>query len=128
MWKWTAIIIGGLHVLNAGLMWAAPDAWYVRVPGVSATGPFNMHFVRDIALIFLVSGVALIAGALRGSRAALLFGASWPALHALFHIWIWVGRGMPLDPVAFTNSAGIQLPAWLALTAALKLAQKEVFA
>ncbi|HEY0437704.1 MAG TPA: hypothetical protein VGC92_13770, partial [Phenylobacterium sp.] len=43
----------GLAMLFAGL-W-----WYGVVPGVTATGPFNPHFVRDIGAAYLVSGTAL---------------------------------------------------------------------
>ena len=54
-----------------------------------------------------------------------IIGATWPALHALFHIWIWISRGFPLDHVASSNLTAIQLPAWLALAAALNFARKE---
>ncbi|WP_146344380.1 hypothetical protein [Falsiphaeobacter marinintestinus] len=117
--------VGALHIINALWMWLWPENWYLTVPGVTATGPFNMHFVRDIALIFLVSGSGLIWSALRGPIALGLWAAMWPCLHALFHIWIWAGRGAPFDFVALSNLLGIQLPAWLALISITLLIKKD---
>jgi len=37
----------------------------------------------------------------------------------------WISRGFPLDHVASSNLTAIQLPAWLALAAALNFARKE---
>ncbi len=44
-------------------MLAVPADWYFAVPGVTTTGPFNQHFIRDIGLIFVLIGVAYIWGA-----------------------------------------------------------------
>lgn len=115
-----------LHCTTAGFMWIDPQHWYHLVPGVAMMGPFNSHFVRDIALIFGLSGAALLFGLWRRNRTALLFGATWPVLHALFHVWIWVTRGAPADIVALTNLLGIQLPAWLVLAAAWPQTAEEV--
>jgi hypothetical protein len=46
-------------------MLASPEGWYLAVPGVTTTGPFNQHFVRDIGLIFLFVGTLYAAGAMR---------------------------------------------------------------
>ena len=59
-------------------------------------------------------------GAGKRNVTAAVFGAAWPCFHALFHIWIWLGRGVPFDEIALVNLVGIQLPAWLALMAALQ--------
>lgn len=108
---------GTIYVVNAFTMWFAPMWWYETVPGLTMMGPFNSHFVRDIGLIYLVSGLGLIYGA-RAPHVA-LFASLWPILHALFHAWIFVQRGMPLDLIAATNLILIQLPAWLCLWSAL---------
>src|SRR5215472_2018283 len=55
-----AVILGIGLGLNALLMLAVPAAWYAAVPGVTQTGPFNPHFVRDIGAAYLVTGAALI--------------------------------------------------------------------
>lgn len=108
-----------LYYLAAGAyMLIDPAVWYARTPGVIATGPFNSHFVRDIALAFIVSGGAIALGTAGAVRQTALAGAAWPCLHALFHLLIWFARGLPVDLVAAVNLAGIQLPAWLALWAA----------
>lgn len=125
MWRILLIAIGVYYVLIGGYMWFAPLTWYSRTPGVSDTGPFNMHFVMDIALIFAVAGGAMLFGVIRRNRTACAIGAIWPGLHAAFHIWIWITRGMPGDPVALANLLGIQFPAWLAVLAILKLFKSE---
>ena len=53
------VLLGLLGVLNFGnglVMLATPHRWYEQVPGVAATGPFNHHFVIDIALAYCASG------------------------------------------------------------------------
>jgi len=104
----------------AAMMWLAPMAWYESTPGVAMMGPFNLHFIRDVALAYLVSGAALFWGAWKSDKTALVFGAAWPCLHALFHLYIWVMRGVPFDLIAAANLGGIQLPAWVALALALR--------
>ncbi|ONF96839.1 hypothetical protein [Sphingomonas jeddahensis] len=70
-------------------MLAAPARWYFAVPGVTTTGPFNQHFVRDIGLIFVLIGAAMLSGALLPAQRVALWSASglWLASHALFHLW-----------------------------------------
>ncbi len=91
------LILGTFHLLNGLYMLAAPMAWYMAVPGVSASGPLNHHFIADIGLIFVASGTGLILGARKGLRAAVwaTAGAAWPALHAVLHIWGWFANGFP---------------------------------
>lgn len=106
----------------AAHMWMAPHHWYESIPGVAAMGPYNVHFVRDIALAFLVSALSLGWASWKFNRTAAVIGAAWPCLHAVFHIWIWaMMRNMALDYVALVNLLGIQTPAWLALWAGLNL-------
>ncbi|MCA8900662.1 MAG: hypothetical protein KDA53_05370 [Hyphomonas sp.] len=127
MWKPVLFLIAALNGLNALIMWFAPQYWYDTVPGVAMMGPLNFHFVRDIALVFGMSAGALAWGAVKLDRTAAVIGATWPCLHALFHIWIWAThRGAPFDQIAFVNLAGIQLPAWAALTAAFKFRTREI--
>jgi len=109
--------LGAYYVGVGVLMWVAPLLWYELTPGVAMMGPYNLHFVRDIALVFLVSGVGLSWGAMQWDRTGCVMGAAWPVLHALFHLWIWGARGAPADVVALINLFGIQLPVWLALLA-----------
>lgn len=124
MMKFALYLLGALALLNALIMWFAPMTWYEAVPGVAMMGPFNIHFIRDIALVFAFSGGALAWGAWKGAGLVALCGATWPVLHAIFHIQIWVARGLPFDDVAFVNLAGIQLPAWAGLYFAWRLYQQ----
>jgi hypothetical protein len=104
------LILGAFHLLNGLYMLAAPMAWYLAVPGVSLSGPPNHHFIADIGLIFVASGAGLMLGARKGVRAAVLAaaGATWPALHALFHIWGWFAHGFPATgPVIAAEVVGV---------------------
>jgi hypothetical protein len=81
-------MVGITQVAFGLLLLVAPRAFYDAVPGVSETGPFNPHFVRDIGGAFLVAGAGLIWGAVdpRG-RAAAVAGAAFLWIHALIHVW-----------------------------------------
>ena len=117
--------LSAYFLINAGFMWSAPIAWYDTVPGVAQTGPYNSHFIKDVALAFLVSALALMAAARLDDYRLAIFGAAWPCLHAVFHIWIWiVHRNTAVDAIAVTNLLGIQVPAWTALVAASQLKQE----
>ncbi len=85
----TAVVLGALAVANGLFMLAYPEAWYVSVPGVTTTGPFNQHFIRDIGLVFLLVGTAFLAGAATVRYRVVLWSAAtlWLAGHALFHFW-----------------------------------------
>ncbi len=54
-----AVALGLAALANGVYMLLAPESWYFAVPGVTTTGPFNQHFVRDIGLIFLLLGDCL---------------------------------------------------------------------
>ena len=83
-----AVILGIGLGLNAFLMLAVPAAWYAAVPGVTQTGPFNPHFVRDIGAAYLVTGAALICfAASPKAQSAVQAGAAFLTLHALVHLW-----------------------------------------
>ncbi|HKU41052.1 MAG TPA: hypothetical protein VJR89_22975 [Polyangiales bacterium] len=97
-----------------------PNAWYFAVPGVTTTGPFNPHFVRDIGMIYLFIGVALALGAARPPfRVALWAGAAvWLCGHALFHFWE-VAAGICGVSALSRDFAGVTAPAVLALALAV---------
>jgi hypothetical protein len=125
MWRICLLAVAVLDMGSAVSMWFTPHTWYNTVPGVAMMGPFNLHFIRDVALAFLMSAGALAYGAWRADRTAAVIGAAWPCLHALFHIWIWIMCGLPFDQIAVVNLIGIQLPSWLALAAALNFSPRE---
>lgn len=96
-------------------IWVFPQVFYDRTPGLAAMGPFSIHFMRDVALAHLAGGLILVAALVRGSRELAVAGSAWFALHAVFHIWIWAGRGAQADVVALTNWGGVIVPSLLFL-------------
>ena len=95
-----AVLLGLALAANGIFMLVSPEHWYVLVPGVTSTGPFNQHFLRDIGLIFVFLGGAFLVGAARPEVRVLLWGAAaiWLLGHALFHFWeVAVGICSPSD-------------------------------
>lgn len=84
-----AAVLGVAAEANGVFMLWSPEAWYLSVPGVTTTGPFNQHFVRDIGLIFLFVGTAFLVGAFLPRHRVILWGTPtlWLSGHALFHVW-----------------------------------------
>lgn len=112
---------GGFLSLNGLFMLINPLAWYELVPGVTDTGFFNQHFIRDIGMIQLFLGVAFIIGLGMPERRIGLWAAAtaWLSAHALFHFWevavgICAPSVIPRDFPAVTMPAlfGIALTLW----------------
>ena len=83
-----AWIVGLGLAANGLIMLGFPADWYAFVPGVTETGSFNPHFVRDIGAAYAVAGAALVWFALaRNARPAAQAGAAFLVLHALVHLW-----------------------------------------
>ena len=83
-----ALVLGIALAANGLVMLGAPESWYAAVPGVTQTGPFNPHFVRDIGAAYVVSGAALAWFTVdRAARAAAVAAAAFLTLHALVHLW-----------------------------------------
>jgi uncharacterized protein YjeT (DUF2065 family) len=118
----TMVALNGLFLSANGLfMLIAPLAWYELVPGVTDTGFFNQHFIRDIGMIQLFLGVAFGLGLFMPERRVGLWTAatSWLCAHALFHFWeVAVGicspAAIPRDFPAVTLPAllGLALTIW----------------
>jgi hypothetical protein len=58
------ILIAAFLAANALTMLAAPAAWYYSVDGVAATGPLNIHFVRDIGCVSVSEAAGVYGPAL----------------------------------------------------------------
>jgi hypothetical protein len=82
-------VLAAAAIANGIFMLIAPENWYFAVPGVTMTGPFNQHFVRDIGLIFLFIGGAFFLGIVNSDLRIILWAAPslWLSGHALFHLW-----------------------------------------
>jgi len=89
MRKLLASILGILLGANALWMLATPLHWYAHIPGVTESGPANMHFIRDIGCAFLVAALALLWFAAAPKRAwpAVLAGGTFLLLHSSIHVW-----------------------------------------
>jgi hypothetical protein len=115
-----AVVLGlnGLAML-AGSWW-----WYNHVPGVTATGAFNWHFIRDIGATYLTVTLGLAWFAWRPAQGwpALAAAALFLVLHAGIHIfdascsktgWADVIRDFPgvyLPAILAGAIAGLNLP------------------
>jgi hypothetical protein len=98
--------------LNGLFMLVAPLTWYDFVPGVTDTGFFNQHFIRDIGIIQLFLGVAFAVGMIRPDRRIGLWAAAtlWLIAHALFHFWE-VAVGICAPSVLARDFPAVTLPA-----------------
>ena len=54
-------VLMGLGSLGNGVfMFFAPETWFERgYPGVTDTGPMNIHFIRDIGVVYAIVGSGL---------------------------------------------------------------------
>jgi hypothetical protein len=111
-----ALLLGLFLVGNGLVMLADPADWYFAVPGVTTTGPFNQHFLRDIGLIYVMMGGGFLAGIARPRERVVLWAAStlWLAGHALFHFWE-VSVGICGTSALVRDFPGVTTPAILGL-------------
>jgi hypothetical protein len=107
-----ALALGIAALANGLLMLGSPEGWYFAVPGVTTTGPFNQHFVRDIGLIFLFIGAAFLTGTALPRYRIVLWAAPtlWLWSHALFHFWE-VAVGICGPSVLLRDFPAVTLPA-----------------
>lgn len=79
-----------LYYLTTGLYISVfPLLFYETGPGVSDTGPYNMHFLRDVGFAFTISALGIAYGLRRKLKPLLVFGTAWLAMHGLFHLILW---------------------------------------
>lgn len=107
-----AIVMGVAALANGLLMLVSPDRWYLTVPGVTTTGHFNQHFVRDIGLVFIFVGTSFLAGAAKPRFRLLLWflPTAWLSGHAIFHFWE-VAAGISEHAALARDFAAVTLPA-----------------
>jgi hypothetical protein len=112
---------------NGLVMLVAGRWWYGAVPGVTQTGPFNPHFVKDIGAAYLVVGVAFAWLAARPSpiaRGAVIAAAVFLGLHAGVHIVDAAGDPGGLADLA-RDFPGVFMPALLAAWIAIAYFQES---
>lgn len=110
-----AIAVGLLAGGNGLAMLVIPKTWFWSVDGVSLTGGYNAHFIRDIGMVYVLTGVAMFAGLARPAQRALLWGAAaaWLMSHALFHLWE-VAAGICGPDAIARDFLGVTLPGLIA--------------
>lgn len=106
---------------NGLFMLVAPLVWYDIVPGVTHTGSFNQHFIRDIGMIQMFLGAAFAIGMIQPAHRFDLWAAatSWLIAHASFHLWeVAVGISAPstisqdFPAVTLPALIGVALTTW----------------
>lgn len=106
IWAFVAFyLLTGLYIA------ALPQDFYLNAPGVQATGPYNMHFIRDVGFAFLTSSAAIGYGLYSGIKPVMLFGATWILIHGLFHLTLWIVHGMQADNAAIVDMVIVSVPA-----------------
>lgn len=117
------ILAGALAALlaaNGLIMLGASFWWYGAVPGVTATGAYNPHFVRDIGATYLVVALGLAWFAARPVQGwpALVAGAAFLVLHAGIHVF---DASCSADPLAdlVRDFPGVFAPALIAAALAI---------
>lgn len=112
----------GFNVLLAGWlsihMLYDPEGWYFFVPGVTDTGGFNQHFIRDIGIIQGFVAAAFIIGALKPRRRTELWATAslWLIAHGSFHLWE-VAVGICSSSVILRDFPAVSLPALFGIAA-----------
>lgn len=105
----------GLGSLATALwMIARPAAWYTSFPGVTQTGPFNVHFVRDIGVTLAIMALLLLWSATRPgrSRGTHVLVTAYFLGHAAVHIAGWLNGTLPAAHW-YQDIVGVLLPAVL---------------
>jgi hypothetical protein len=112
----TAAVLGVAALANGSFMLLSPHAWYLTVPGVTSSGPFNQHFIRDIGVVFLLLGAAFLVGIARPETRLFAWCAAtlWLGCHALFHLWE-VAVGMHGPSALARDFPAVTLPALLGI-------------
>lgn len=77
-------ILVAYYLLTGLYLIVLPETFYATAPGVVDTGPYNMHFVRDVGFAFSVSALRIAYGVRRNNKPLVVFGSAWLALHGLF--------------------------------------------
>lgn len=109
-------ILPVLLAANGLVMLLAPAQWYPAVPGVTETGPFNIHFVRDIGAAYIASAVGLAWWAARrpGGTAAVIPAAVFLGLHMLVHLFEAVTGHHPGGDIV-RDFVGVYVPALIVI-------------
>ncbi|WP_428414827.1 hypothetical protein [Pararhizobium sp.] len=114
---WFNVLLAGwlsIHMLYD------PEGWYNFVPGVTDTGFFNQHFIRDIGIIQGFIAMAFAIGSFKLQRRIELWAAAtlWLTAHAVFHLWE-VAIGICSASVLVRDFPAVSLPAIFGIAATI---------
>lgn len=112
-------LLAALHGALALWMLVDPSGWFVTVPGVTDTGPFNPHLVRDVGIAYLTvaGGFGVAAYWLRVAFPVLGMVAIWFTGHAALHVADILGGALPASHIV-GDLPGVFLPALLSVALA----------
>jgi hypothetical protein len=120
-------MVYALWLLAGTAIFLAPEQFYTRIPGVALFGPFNAHFIRDVGLVYGASGLVGLYGVRSGSLSTSIGAALWSCLHAMFHLHVWVERGLPLDGIFLFDLSFVITPPFLVVLLLLRIpGQREM--
>lgn len=108
------LAVFGLMSLGNGIyMLAAPDHWFHEMPAaIPDTGPMNAHFVRDVGVVYALSGLGLMWAAVNLARGypVLVMVALFYAAHGALHVADIASGRLPADHW-WIDFSGVFLPA-----------------
>ena len=105
------LLVGAFSLAFGSFMLSDPFGWYRLINTVKFTGPPNQHFIRDIGLAYVVSGLMLaFAGRNpKGRWLAAFAGSLWLALHGALHLFE-VVTGICAPNVFWRDAPGVLGP------------------
>jgi hypothetical protein len=118
--RYFILSIAWLWLAAGVLIFALPQVFYDITPGVKLMGPFNNHFIRDVGLAFSASGLCTAYGVTKRKFELVVVSASWPLLHAIFHFFMWLHRGVPIDEIFLFDLVAVIAPAVIVFAFGLK--------
>ena len=110
-----------LWLLAGTSIFVAPAQFHAFTPGVALFGPFNAHFIRDVGLVYVASGLVGLYGVRTASVPLCVAAALWSCLHAVLHLHVWVHRGCPLDGIFLFDLSFVIVPPFLVVLLLLRI-------
>lgn len=109
------IVFALLSFVNGVWMLISPQSWYTDLPaGVSDTGPYNGHLIRDLGIVFVLISAGFIWSAVypQRSKGVLVVITVFFTGHAILHILDLFTQRLPHSHWR-TDIPGVFLPAVL---------------
>jgi hypothetical protein len=80
------VVLGLYHLTLGGVMAVAPETFFEEI---AAYGPYNDHYVRDVATFYVALGGVLLVAVVRESWRVpgLAFATVQYGLHLVNHLW-----------------------------------------